>query len=129
MGKHLLPNWSPWTRNRFTLRPAKGARAMTARWAWPGVRIGKASYLFSEVFELKPTSGLYLKNPAHLSNFLTPRTVSALPNRPGRPSYPIIPYPTGRFFRGTLSQALRARLRAGSLLRDAVAELSQQSLA
>ena len=25
---------------------------------------------------------------------------------------PIIPYPTGRFFRGTLSQALRARLRS-----------------
>jgi hypothetical protein len=34
-------------------------------------------YLFSEVFDLKPTSGLYLKHPAHLSNFLTPRTVSA----------------------------------------------------
>jgi hypothetical protein len=34
-------------------------------------------YLFSEVFDLKPTSGLYLKNSAHLSNFLTPRTVSA----------------------------------------------------
>jgi hypothetical protein len=32
----------------------------------------------SEVFDLKPTSGLYLKNSAHLSNFLTPRTVSAI---------------------------------------------------
>jgi len=36
-----------------------------------------ASYLFSEVFDLKPTSGLYLKNSAHLSSFSTPRTVSA----------------------------------------------------
>jgi hypothetical protein len=35
-------------------------------------------YLFSEVFDLKPTSGLYLKNSAHLSNFLTPRTVSVI---------------------------------------------------
>jgi hypothetical protein len=34
--------------------------------------------VFSEVFDLKPTSGLYLKNSAHLSNFLTPRTVSAM---------------------------------------------------
>jgi hypothetical protein len=34
-------------------------------------------YLFSEVFDLKPTSGRYLKNWAHLSNFFTPRTVSA----------------------------------------------------
>jgi hypothetical protein len=40
--------------------------------------VSKPSYLYSEVFDLKPTSGLYLKNSAHLSNFLTPRTV-----RPG----------------------------------------------
>ena len=40
--------------------------------------VSKASYLYSEVFDLKPTSGLYLKNSAHLSNFLTPRTVSAI---------------------------------------------------
>src|SRR3984957_17590701 len=39
---------------------------------------------------------------------------STLLNRPGRPSYPIIPYPTGRFFRGTLFQALRARVRSVS---------------
>ena len=38
----------------------------------------KSPYVFSEVFDLKPTSGLYLKNSAHLSNFLTPRTVSAV---------------------------------------------------
>jgi hypothetical protein len=31
---------------------------------------------------------------------------------------PIIPYPTGRFFRGMLSQALRARLRSVLSLRD-----------
>jgi hypothetical protein len=31
---------------------------------------------------------------------------------------PITPYPTGRFFRGTLSQALRARLRSMLSLRD-----------
>ena len=37
---------------------------------------GLALYVFSEVFDLKPTRGLYLKNSAHLSNFLTPRTVS-----------------------------------------------------
>jgi hypothetical protein len=53
---------------------------------------------------------------------------SALLNRPGRLSYPIIPYPTGRFFRGTLSQALRARLRSVSSLRDALADISQQHL-
>jgi hypothetical protein len=40
--------------------------------------VSMASYLYSEVFDLKPTSGLYLKNSAHLSNFLTPRTVSAI---------------------------------------------------
>src|ERR1700732_1183998 len=54
---------------------------------------------------------------------------SALLNRPGRPSHLIIPYPTGRFFRGTLSQALRARLRSVSSLRDALADISQQPLA
>src|SRR6202047_5151324 len=54
---------------------------------------------------------------------------SALLNRPGRPWYPIIPYPTGRFFRGTLSQALRARLRSVLSLRDALADISQQHLA
>src|ERR1700722_17309730 len=54
---------------------------------------------------------------------------SALLNRPGRPSHLIIPYPTGRFFRGTLSQALRARLRSVSSLRDALADISQQHLA
>src|ERR1700720_1449357 len=42
---------------------------------------------------------------------------------------PIIPYPTGRFFRGMLSQALRARLRSVSSLRDALADISQQALA
>src|SRR5271157_5207100 len=42
---------------------------------------------------------------------------------------PIIPYPTGRFFRGTLSQALRARLRSVLSLRDALADISQQHLA
>src|SRR5580700_11631974 len=42
---------------------------------------------------------------------------------------PIIPYPTGRFFRGTLSQALRARLRSVLSLRDALADISQQALA
>src|SRR6202023_3151512 len=68
--------------------------------------------VFSEVFDLKPTNGLYLKNSAHLSNFLTPRTVSTLLNRPGRPSYPIIPYPTGRRFWVAFFQALRARLRS-----------------
>jgi hypothetical protein len=35
-------------------------------------------YVYSEVFDLKPTSGLYLKNSAYLSNFLTSRTVSAV---------------------------------------------------
>ena len=44
-------------------------------------------------------------------------------------SYPIIPYPTGRLFRGTLSQALRARLGSVSSLRDALADISQQHLA
>jgi len=34
---------------------------------------------------------------------------------------PIIPYPTGRFFRGTLAQALRARLRSVLSLRDTLA--------
>src|SRR5271165_1627255 len=42
---------------------------------------------------------------------------------------PIMPYPTGRFFRGTLSQALRARLRSVLSLRDALADISQQHLA
>src|SRR5580700_10717786 len=42
---------------------------------------------------------------------------------------PIIPYPTGRFFRVTLSQALRARLRSVLSLRDALADISQQHLA
>ena len=41
---------------------------------------------------------------------------------------PIIPYPTGRFFRGTLSQALRARLRSVLSLRDTLADVSQQHL-
>jgi len=41
---------------------------------------------------------------------------------------PIIPYPTGRFIRGTLSQALRARLRSGLSLRDVLADISQQHL-
>src|SRR5208337_1898414 len=40
-----------------------------------------------------------------------------------------MPYPTGRFFRGTLSQALRARLRSVLSLRDALADISQQHLA
>jgi hypothetical protein len=35
--------------------------------------------VFSEVLDLKPTSGLYLKNSAQLSSVLTPRTVSVLP--------------------------------------------------
>ena len=39
--------------------------------------------------------------------------------------HPIIPYPTGRLFRGTFSQALRARLRSGLPLRDALAYISQ----
>jgi hypothetical protein len=43
-------------------------------------------YVFSEVFDLKPTSGLCLKNSAHLSNFLTPRTVSAIHIRPEGPA-------------------------------------------
>ena len=43
--------------------------------------------------------------------------------------YPIIPCPTGRLFGGTLSQALRARLRSVSSLRDALADISQQHLA
>jgi hypothetical protein len=34
--------------------------------------------------------------------------------------------PTGRFFRGTLSQALRARLRSVLSLRDTLADISQQ---
>jgi hypothetical protein len=38
---------------------------------------------------------------------------------------PIIPYPTGRSFRGTLCQALRARLRSVWSLRDALADISQ----
>jgi hypothetical protein len=37
----------------------------------------RETYVFGEVFDLKPTSGLYLKNSARLFNFLTPRTVSA----------------------------------------------------
>jgi hypothetical protein len=37
---------------------------------------------------------------------------SALLNRPGRPWYPIIPYPTGRLFWVAFFQALRARLRS-----------------
>ena len=37
--------------------------------------------------------------------------------------------PTGRFFRGTLSQALRARLRSVLSLRDARSDISQQHLA
>jgi hypothetical protein len=37
----------------------------------------KGAYRFSEVFDLKPISGRCLKNSAHLSNFFTPRTVSA----------------------------------------------------
>jgi hypothetical protein len=36
--------------------------------------------------------------------------------------------PTGRFFRGTLSQALRARLRSVLSLQDALANISQQAL-
>ena len=40
-----------------------------------------------------------------------------------------MPYPTGRFFRGTLSQALRARLRSVLSLRDVLADISQQHLA
>jgi hypothetical protein len=69
-------------------------------------------YVFSEVFDLKPTSGLYLKNSAHLSNFLTPRTVSALLNRPvvlRTRSYRTL---RDGSFEGTLFQALRARLRS-----------------
>jgi REP element-mobilizing transposase RayT len=38
-------------------------------------------------------------------------------------------FATGRFFRGTLSQALRARLRSVSSLRDELADISQQHLA
>jgi hypothetical protein len=45
---------------------------------WDGVPGVEAPYVFSEVFDLKPTSGLCLKNLAHLSNFLAPRTVSAI---------------------------------------------------
>jgi hypothetical protein len=37
---------------------------------------------------------------------------------------PIIPYPTGRFFRGDAFQALRARLRSESSLRDAAPSAS-----
>jgi hypothetical protein len=42
----------------------------------------KQRFVYSEVFDLKPTSGLShaqscLKNPAHLSHFFTERTVSA----------------------------------------------------
>jgi hypothetical protein len=43
--------------------------------------------VFSEVFDLKPTSGLYLKNSARLFNFLTPRTVSASDPAPGPAGY------------------------------------------
>jgi hypothetical protein len=39
-----------------------------------------------------------------------------------------IPYPTGRFFRGTLSQPLRVRLRSVLSLRDALVDISQQHL-
>jgi len=42
----------------------------------PGMH-SRGLYLFSEVFDLKPTSGLSLQNSAHLSNFWRPRTVSA----------------------------------------------------
>jgi hypothetical protein len=59
----------------------------------------------------------------------TPYVFSPLLNRPRRPSYPIIPYPTGRLFRGTLFQALRARLRSVSSLRDALTDILQQHLA
>ena len=50
-------------------------------------------------------------------------------NRPGRPSYPIIPCPTGRLFGVAFFQALRARLRSVSSLRDALADIWQQHLA
>src|SRR6202046_4383161 len=57
------------------------------------------------------------------------RCLASCPN-PSRccPSYPIIPCPTGRFFRGTLSQALRARLRSGSSPPAALAEPLQKQL-
>src|ERR1700719_2613799 len=41
---------------------------------------------------------------------------------------PIIPSPTGRFFLGTLSQALRARLRSVLSLQDATEECLQMTL-
>jgi hypothetical protein len=41
---------------------------------------------------------------------------------------PGIPYPTGRFFRGTLSQALRARLRSVLSLRDTLADMCQATI-
>jgi hypothetical protein len=49
--------------------------------------VAKTLYLVSEVFDLKPTSGLYLKNSARLFNFLTPRTVSASDPAPGPAGY------------------------------------------
>jgi hypothetical protein len=49
---------------------------------------GCAPYVYNEVFDLKPTSGYtptkVLENSAHLSNFLTQRTVSAHSSGPKR---------------------------------------------
>jgi hypothetical protein len=49
--------------------------------AFFGLTQTKAWYLYSEVFDLKSTSRLSkdgLKNPAHMSNFLTQQTASAV---------------------------------------------------
>jgi hypothetical protein len=45
--------------------------------------VAKTLYLVSEVFDLKPTSGLYLKNSARLFNFLTPPTFSVVSSAHG----------------------------------------------
>src|SRR3984957_18317530 len=103
----LSPGFQPWEPNTPKRIALKGRQIESTS------RSFRANHSFWAVPGLKPCI-----------------CIASCPN-PSRccPSYPIIPYPTGRFFRGTLSQALRARLRSVSSLRDALADISQQHLA
>ena len=66
-------------------------RGLSAR--YPGT---SCQYVYSEVFDLKPTSGLYLKYSVRLSIFLTLRTVASCPNPP-RPRRRPLSFVLGRF--------------------------------
>src|SRR5580704_3701921 len=68
-----------------------------------------------------------VRTPARITPYPTGRLLwgGAVPGTSCQAT--ITSYPTGRFFRGTLSQALRARLRSVLSLRDALADISRQA--